>query len=161
MTTKETEILRKIATSEIVSRMSRDELMALLGPPDDTGGTSGKYRAPSIYKWGTFEFHFTSAKNPRDSQELCFVMDVDHQIYLIDQTRYLSELERMTVEALYWRKKYQLLEERVDMRQALDFCEPPVNDEIMLVHILDNANIPIGCVDKNRVLPVLRKKLPL
>lgn len=38
--------------------MSREEVVALLGVPDQEGGTSRKYRTPSIFKYGNVEFHF-------------------------------------------------------------------------------------------------------
>jgi hypothetical protein len=38
--------------------MSRDELKAVLGQPDDVGGTSRRWRTPAIYKYSDVEFHF-------------------------------------------------------------------------------------------------------
>lgn len=38
--------------------MSHDELKAVLGQPDDVGGTSRRWRTPAIYKYGDVEFHF-------------------------------------------------------------------------------------------------------
>lgn len=38
--------------------MSRDELKAVLGEPDDVGGTSRKWRTPAIFKYADVEFHF-------------------------------------------------------------------------------------------------------
>jgi hypothetical protein len=38
--------------------MSRAEVEGLFGPPDDVGGTSRRYRVPSIWKYGSFELHF-------------------------------------------------------------------------------------------------------
>jgi hypothetical protein len=43
--------------------MTRDEVTAVLGPPDDVGGTSRKYRTPSIYKYGVIELHFEPWKS--------------------------------------------------------------------------------------------------
>jgi hypothetical protein len=45
--------------------MSRQEVLALLGPPDDVGGTSRKYREPSILKYGRVELHFEPWKDGR------------------------------------------------------------------------------------------------
>jgi hypothetical protein len=38
--------------------MSREEVVAALGQPDDVGGTSRKYKTPSIYKYGEIELFF-------------------------------------------------------------------------------------------------------
>lgn len=38
--------------------MTRDELKAVLGEPDDVGGTSRRWRTPAIYKYADLEFHF-------------------------------------------------------------------------------------------------------
>jgi hypothetical protein len=38
--------------------MTRDELKATLGEPDDVGGTSRKYPNPAIWKYSDLEFHF-------------------------------------------------------------------------------------------------------
>jgi hypothetical protein len=45
--------------------MSREEVLALLGPPDDVGGTSRKYRTPSVFKYGQIELHFEPWKDGR------------------------------------------------------------------------------------------------
>lgn len=47
------ELIRQIRVG-----MTREEVVAALGPPDDTGGTSRKYRTPAIYKYGDIELHF-------------------------------------------------------------------------------------------------------
>ncbi|MCM3869444.1 MAG: hypothetical protein ND895_01935 [Pyrinomonadaceae bacterium] len=38
--------------------MNRTQVENILGIPEDTGGTSNKYRNPSIWKYGDVEFHF-------------------------------------------------------------------------------------------------------
>ena len=38
--------------------ITRDELRAILGEPDDVGGTSRKYPNPAIWKYEDLEFHF-------------------------------------------------------------------------------------------------------
>ena len=45
--------------------MSREEVIAALGPPDDVGGTSRKYKTPSIYKYGQIELFFEPSKTGR------------------------------------------------------------------------------------------------
>jgi hypothetical protein len=45
--------------------MTREEVVEALGPPDDVGGTSRKYRTPSIYKYGDIELHFEPWKSGR------------------------------------------------------------------------------------------------
>lgn len=45
--------------------MSRSELHDLLGRPDQEGGTSRKYRTPSIYKYGDVQFVFPGTSPPR------------------------------------------------------------------------------------------------
>ena len=50
--------------------MSRDELRALFGDPDDVGGTSRRQRTPTVWLYGTIEFHFGSG--PDAGLELIF-----------------------------------------------------------------------------------------
>lgn len=38
--------------------MSRDELERVFGSPEQKGGTSRKYKTPSIYKYRDLEFFF-------------------------------------------------------------------------------------------------------
>ena len=51
-----------MSPEELLSRvrigMTRDEVVAALGPPDDTGVTSRKYRTPSVYLYGRIEVFF-------------------------------------------------------------------------------------------------------
>ncbi len=46
-----------IASGDLRLGMSRDEVNALLGAPDDTGCIS-REGVPAIYKFGQIEFHF-------------------------------------------------------------------------------------------------------
>ena len=48
--------------------MSRDDLRAAFGEPDDVGGTSRKHRVPAIWVYGGLEFHFDTAGG-----ELCLI----------------------------------------------------------------------------------------
>ena len=48
--------------------MTRAELRGLLGNPDDEGGTSRKYRTPSIYKYGDVQFVFTASMSVHESE---------------------------------------------------------------------------------------------
>ena len=50
--------------------MTRDELKAVLGQPDDVGGTSRKWRTPAIYKYADMEFHF--GKGPQGTLFLIY-----------------------------------------------------------------------------------------
>ena len=43
--------------------MTRDDLRAILGEPDDVGGTSRKYPNPAIWKYGELEFHFEQGQD--------------------------------------------------------------------------------------------------
>jgi hypothetical protein len=54
--------------------MSRAEVAKLLGPPDDVGGSTRKYRTPCIYKYGRFEVTF----EPWRDGGVVWVMDDDH-----------------------------------------------------------------------------------
>lgn len=47
---------------EIGIGITREEVVAVAGNPDDTGGVSRKYRTPSIYKYGAIELHFEKSK---------------------------------------------------------------------------------------------------
>ena len=44
--------------SQLRLGMTREEVVAVIGEPDDTGGTSRKYKTPCIYKYGDVEVHF-------------------------------------------------------------------------------------------------------
>jgi len=37
---------------------TREDIRALFGEPDTTGGTSHKHKTPAIWKYGELEFHF-------------------------------------------------------------------------------------------------------
>lgn len=58
-----------MSPEEIVSKvrigMTRDEVLGSLGPPDDVGGTSRKYRTPSVFRYGRTEIHFEPWKTGR------------------------------------------------------------------------------------------------
>ncbi len=45
--------------------MTREEVVACIGEPDDVGGTSRKYRTPSIYKYGEIELFFEQSRDGR------------------------------------------------------------------------------------------------
>jgi len=51
--------------------MSRDEVRAVLGDPEDTGGTSRKHSTPAIWKYDELEFHF--GPGPDDHLELIYL----------------------------------------------------------------------------------------
>ena len=53
--------------------MSRDEVRAIIGQPDDVGGTSGKRGAPAIWVYAGLEFHF----NPTTGDELFLISPWD------------------------------------------------------------------------------------
>jgi hypothetical protein len=38
--------------------MTRQEVIDVMGPPDDTGGTSRRHSTPSIFNYGDIELHF-------------------------------------------------------------------------------------------------------
>lgn len=42
---------------------TRATIATLLGPPDDVGSTSRKYRRPTIWKYGDFEIYFLPAED--------------------------------------------------------------------------------------------------
>ena len=42
---------------------TREELRAILGEPDDVGGTSRKYPNPAIWKYHNLEFHFEQGQD--------------------------------------------------------------------------------------------------
>jgi hypothetical protein len=70
--------------------MTRQELEAVLGIPDAVGGTSRKYRTPSILKYGDVEFVFPVAKSPVESksQGLLYVY-VDDGVEGVEKPIYL------------------------------------------------------------------------
>jgi hypothetical protein len=42
---------------------TRDQIKAILGEPDDIGGTSRKYKSPTVYKYADIEYWFTPYKD--------------------------------------------------------------------------------------------------
>lgn len=62
-------IARLIAEGRIRLGMTRKELFAVLGPPDDVGVTYGEYKVPSLYKYGSVEFAFPDARTEAESEE--------------------------------------------------------------------------------------------
>ncbi len=53
--------------------MHRDDVIAMFGEPDATGGTSRKYPTPSVFKYGNIELYFF----PWKSGELIWAQDDD------------------------------------------------------------------------------------
>jgi len=51
--------------------MSRGEVRAIFGDPEDTGGTSRKHPTAAIWKYGGLEFHFGS--EPDDNLSLIYM----------------------------------------------------------------------------------------
>ena len=49
---------------------TRKDVISKLGDPDDKGGTSRKYRTPSVFLYGNYEIHF----GPRNKDPAWFVM---------------------------------------------------------------------------------------
>ena len=56
--------------------MTRDELKAILGEPDDVGGTSRKQRTPVIWKYDELEFYFDKGPDGKLSLIYSEVNDV-------------------------------------------------------------------------------------
>jgi hypothetical protein len=57
-----------VRAGQIREGMTRAELRALLGDPDDVGCTSRKYKEPSIWKYGEVEFAFPAARSAREAE---------------------------------------------------------------------------------------------
>jgi hypothetical protein len=55
--------MNPVSITELRVGMSREEVVAILGVPDQQGGTSRKYRTPSIFKYGNVEFNFERWKS--------------------------------------------------------------------------------------------------
>jgi len=79
--------------------MDRAQVESSLGVPDDMGGTSRKYRKPSIWKYGDVELHFIPGA---DSLFLIHLDDfdvpsggklADFDPWIIRRSRTLSEAE--------------------------------------------------------------------
>ena len=70
--------------------MTRQELEGVLGVPDDVGGTSRKYRIPSIWKYGDVEFVFPGAQSLHycKAQGLIYVY-VDDGVEGVEEPIYL------------------------------------------------------------------------
>jgi hypothetical protein len=61
------DIKNLVAEGAIHLGMTRDEVRAVLGEPDDVGGTSRRYKIPLIWKYGDVEFHWSALA--RSSQQ--------------------------------------------------------------------------------------------
>jgi hypothetical protein len=59
---------------------TRDQIKTILGEPDDTGGTSRKYKSPMVYKYADIEYWFTPYKDG-----ICFeiVKRIDADTHLV------------------------------------------------------------------------------
>jgi len=64
-----------IQAGRIRMGMTRAELRALLGEPEDVGCTSRKDKVPSVWKYGEVEFAFPPAKSAREADS--------HGLYLV------------------------------------------------------------------------------
>lgn len=64
------EVLKKVRIG-----MSRTDVVSALGPPDAQGGTSRKYKTPSIYKYGEVELHFEPWRDGR--LVMAYIEDAD------------------------------------------------------------------------------------
>lgn len=53
--------------------MTREQVIAIFGEPPEKGGTSRKYRTPSVFRYGRTEFHF----QPWKAGGLVWVQEVD------------------------------------------------------------------------------------
>ena len=51
-------MLREELLPRVRISMTREEVIAKLGTPNDMGRTSRKYQTPSIYKYGLIQLHF-------------------------------------------------------------------------------------------------------
>ena len=59
------DFLKTGAIGELRLGLTADEVLALLGLPDDVGGTSRKYPRPSVYVFGSVEVFFTQSRPAR------------------------------------------------------------------------------------------------
>jgi hypothetical protein len=50
-------------TSKLKKGMTRQEVVDVLGEPDDKGVTSRKYKTPAVFKYGCIELYFEQYKN--------------------------------------------------------------------------------------------------
>ena len=71
------EINTLVAAGDIRLGMTRNQVRAVLGEPDDVGGTSRKYKIPCCWKYGDVEFFWPPARSAtnaeQDSLELVMV----------------------------------------------------------------------------------------
>ncbi len=87
----EREILAKVSIG-----MTREEVIALFGPPEKMGGTTRKYRTPAIYEYGKIEFHFAPGK--RGGLQLVYTEDKKHEgrmLMVSDEVRAIEEAVRL------------------------------------------------------------------
>jgi hypothetical protein len=84
-----------IAKGRLRLGMTRAELHGILGPPDEEGGTSRKYRMPSIYKYGDVQFVFPGARSVEESesQGLLYVY-VDDDVEGVEEPLFLLQQGR-------------------------------------------------------------------
>jgi hypothetical protein len=57
-----------IGKGQIKLGITRMELRGMLGPPDEEGGTSRKYKVSSIYKFGDIQFVFPDARTAMEAK---------------------------------------------------------------------------------------------
>lgn len=69
------EFLRTGCLGKLRLGLSENEVITLLGYPEDTGGTSRKYPKPCIYFYGSVEVHF----NPKS--RVCFLIYIECPIW--------------------------------------------------------------------------------
>jgi hypothetical protein len=75
-------VQRLLDQGKIRLGMTKAEVRELLGPPDDWGGTSRRYREPSIWRYGDTEFWFATARHripwPGPKLKGVYAEDADH-----------------------------------------------------------------------------------
>jgi hypothetical protein len=81
-----------IGNGQIRLGMTRSELHGVLGPPDEEGGTSRKYKISSICKYGDVQFVFPIARTAAESdgQGLMYVY-VDDDVEGVEEPRFLLQ----------------------------------------------------------------------
>lgn len=89
MTVELSHIEDLIQSSKIRVGMTRSELLALLGPSDEEGGTSRKYSHPSIYKYGDVQFVFPPCRNASDANQQGLTYAYIDESESVDEPRYL------------------------------------------------------------------------
>ena len=113
-------VLNELLTSGHIGRlhfgMSKIEVEDLLGPPEDTGGTSRNNRRPSIYRYGALEIFFGGAdRNAATSVQIRCLHGTEIACLLVERT---DEVQTLTSKVSLNLSRFYLEQNGIDFREV-------------------------------------------